>query len=228
MNYKNLMCDVDLFIDLDRQSGNTTRQADYYIQKLFKDYHIEVKDHHGTRYSNERLYKIILERLHLEHGKYMHFIIPKKENLTISFNKEFQNLKNKTMKKPYPDLLNEVDGVCNELELQKFFENVNNNTPKVIFSVLKPTENLKEDTNIENYLKNNPNTSLQFIDSYYEEDVDIPKRKLLNYIGSEGYSWVKYYEDDIYLIKINEADTMGGGSNIITRFKKYKIIDINN
>lgn len=50
-----------------RADGNTTRLADYYIQKLFKDGAITVTDHFNNSRSNDRLARIITDRLHFEH-----------------------------------------------------------------------------------------------------------------------------------------------------------------
>lgn len=50
-----------------RRCGNTTRQIDIAIQKLFEGYKIIVIDHHDTKNSNELLLQRILRRLESEH-----------------------------------------------------------------------------------------------------------------------------------------------------------------
>lgn len=63
-----------------RRIGNTTRLADYYVQKLFTwGTTGEILDHCDSRKMNEKLFKIILKRLSIEHRG----IYP---NLTILYN----------------------------------------------------------------------------------------------------------------------------------------------
>lgn len=50
----------------DRRSGNSTRQTNFAIEELFKGKKILVKDHYGTRESDEHLLKMILTRLEFE------------------------------------------------------------------------------------------------------------------------------------------------------------------
>lgn len=53
-----------------RRIGNTTRLADYYIQRLFTGETVEIKDHREQEYSSSRegLLKMISDRLKREHG----------------------------------------------------------------------------------------------------------------------------------------------------------------
>jgi hypothetical protein len=52
-----------------RRAGNTTRIADFYIQRLFNNYTTgEIVDHYGSTESNKRLFKIIVGRLDREHS----------------------------------------------------------------------------------------------------------------------------------------------------------------
>lgn len=53
-----------------RRDGNTTRQIDFAIQKLFEGYRVRVIDHYGTRQANENLFDKILWRLNTEHEYY--------------------------------------------------------------------------------------------------------------------------------------------------------------
>lgn len=51
-----------------RQTGRTTRLADKYIQQLFSEGFVEVKDHHTSgRSGHEHLFSIIFNRLKNEH-----------------------------------------------------------------------------------------------------------------------------------------------------------------
>lgn len=50
-----------------RRTGRTTRLIDGLIQELFKTSKIKVYDHWPTRQSHERVFKMILKRLSLEH-----------------------------------------------------------------------------------------------------------------------------------------------------------------
>ena len=50
-----------------RMDGNTTRQVDFAIQKLYEGFIIKVEDHYLMRKANERLFNLILRRLELEH-----------------------------------------------------------------------------------------------------------------------------------------------------------------
>lgn len=68
-----------------RRVGNTTRLADYYIQKLFTEGKVVVKDHWEGDHSynsseHRRLTKIILARLDIEHRCI-------KDNLKVSMNR---------------------------------------------------------------------------------------------------------------------------------------------
>lgn len=51
-----------------RRNGNTTRQVDFAIQKLFEGYTVKIEDHSlvGVR-MNVRLQELIMKRLELEH-----------------------------------------------------------------------------------------------------------------------------------------------------------------
>lgn len=51
-----------------RRAGNTTRQANYAIDKLLDGETVYVLDHHGDKKSSRRLLDIIKARLRAEHG----------------------------------------------------------------------------------------------------------------------------------------------------------------
>lgn len=50
-----------------RRSGNTTRMVDHYIQVLFKEHKVTVKDHSGFDKEDDRVTNIIIQRLQNEH-----------------------------------------------------------------------------------------------------------------------------------------------------------------
>ena len=107
---------------------------------------------------------------------------------------------------------------------EKFFTYISNTTPVVVYSDMTNTE--KEypiDMNIETFLEINPNISLRFVERIHEnlERTNFNRNELIH-VGSEGYSWVNYYEDDQYFYKVNESDPMSGAPNIITKFIKIK------
>ena len=54
-----------------RRIGNTTRAADYYIQRIFNNPGevIEIKDHFDHPASHKHLLKVIMNRLNLEHKR---------------------------------------------------------------------------------------------------------------------------------------------------------------
>lgn len=52
-----------------RASGRTTRMADAYIQQLFKDGSIIVRDHYNEFRTHELLYFRVLDRLNIEHQR---------------------------------------------------------------------------------------------------------------------------------------------------------------
>lgn len=52
---------------LGKRKGNTTRLADFYIQELFYKKTVTLEDHHDTHEAHERLMKIVLKRLSIEH-----------------------------------------------------------------------------------------------------------------------------------------------------------------
>lgn len=54
--------------------GNTTRQADACIQQLFESSDVFVQDHYCTYRATDRLVKIILTRLSVEHSISRRFI----------------------------------------------------------------------------------------------------------------------------------------------------------
>lgn len=75
-----------------RRDGNSTRQIDFAIQKLFEGYIVVVEDHYFNkdwrpdRKASEYLFKRIIDRIKFEHS----YIDPKKvlvnkSNLTIEF-----------------------------------------------------------------------------------------------------------------------------------------------
>lgn len=54
-----------------RKVGNTTRQKDFAIDKLFQGYVVVVRDHYNNgecRKANEALFRLLLERLDEEHN----------------------------------------------------------------------------------------------------------------------------------------------------------------
>lgn len=54
---------------LDRWTGRTTRLADSYIQQLFSEGFVEVRDHHTSgRSGHEHLFSVIFNRLKNEHS----------------------------------------------------------------------------------------------------------------------------------------------------------------
>jgi len=59
-----------------RRSGQTTRLADFYIQRFFKFGECTVSDHYGTRAANKLLFNIVFNRLTHEHNlKSPHLVI---------------------------------------------------------------------------------------------------------------------------------------------------------
>lgn len=50
-----------------RRTGRTTRIVDDSIQRLFLHRSVICRDHHPSRNADERLFKIILQRLAIEH-----------------------------------------------------------------------------------------------------------------------------------------------------------------
>jgi len=72
-------------MDWTRRTGQTTRLADMYIQKLFMEGHIHVVDHHATEGSNDWLFKIICNRLKLEHSHVLQELNMDRLSLEISF-----------------------------------------------------------------------------------------------------------------------------------------------
>lgn len=62
-----------------RASGNTTRQVNFAIQKLFEGYEVIVKDHYGHRVGHHELLRRIKSRLEMEHSR-LKFLIKKDNN----------------------------------------------------------------------------------------------------------------------------------------------------
>jgi len=63
---KKFLCDEPDITPV-RRTGRSTRLIDEYIQELFRGRRILVKDHYGTRQSDELLWDDIMDRLYLEH-----------------------------------------------------------------------------------------------------------------------------------------------------------------
>lgn len=54
-----------------RAVGNTTRQIDFAIQKLFEGYRVKIEDHYCREHhwlADKALFKKVIARLELEHG----------------------------------------------------------------------------------------------------------------------------------------------------------------
>lgn len=64
-----------------RRNGNTTRQVDYAIDRLFKGDRVIVIDHYGSRKASERLLGLIINRLNIEHGYFT------KDQIDVDINK---------------------------------------------------------------------------------------------------------------------------------------------
>lgn len=79
-------------MDTNRRTGRTTRQADDYIQELFKEGWIFVSDHahHINNQTSKRLLKIIFDRLKLEHRELDFVVDPSRRILKLSFMNEYQ------------------------------------------------------------------------------------------------------------------------------------------
>ena len=61
-----------------RGSGNTTRQVDFAIQKLFEGYEVIVKDHYNHKLGHNELLRKIKFRLEMEHPRIK--FLTKKDN----------------------------------------------------------------------------------------------------------------------------------------------------
>lgn len=112
----------------------------------------------------------------------------------------------------------------------KFFEYVGSAKSNVHFSTPSKESNIRQkDMTISDYLEENRHIGLicEKVFSEILNDKNEPinfNRKELKHIGSEGYSWVNYYEDSEYIYKVNETDPMSGAPNIITKFKKIQSV----
>ena len=51
-----------------RRSGNTTRQVDFAIEKIFNNFEIKVIDHSFLKANSEKLFALIVQRLATEHN----------------------------------------------------------------------------------------------------------------------------------------------------------------
>jgi hypothetical protein len=69
-----------------RSVGNSTRLADYYIQCLFQNGNVIVKDHYDGRIAHEELLKTILTRLEIEHNGIDLVVDKQKRKITIKTN----------------------------------------------------------------------------------------------------------------------------------------------
>lgn len=69
-----------------RRSGNSTRLADSYIQKLFTDGVIKVEDHYPTPEASASLFETIVNRLKMEHPSIVGKLKINKYDLTIGIN----------------------------------------------------------------------------------------------------------------------------------------------
>lgn len=67
--------------DIWRRTGRTTRLVDQYIQMLFKDGQIIIRDHHDTDKMHEFTFRTVLTRLQVEHPGVM--VESNKQSFTI-------------------------------------------------------------------------------------------------------------------------------------------------
>jgi hypothetical protein len=74
-----------------RRCGNSTRLADYYIQRLFIDGKIKVEDHYHTRQASDFLFTTIKRRLEFEHQGVIPSLEFNRGQLTIIFIKPTDN-----------------------------------------------------------------------------------------------------------------------------------------
>lgn len=75
-------------LNSERRTGNTTRLADWYIQELFTKGEIKVQDHYynpNNRQPSIMLYRIIVDRLYMEHRWIKDKIKLDRKKLTIQF-----------------------------------------------------------------------------------------------------------------------------------------------
>lgn len=57
----------ECLLEKERKKGNTTRQADFAIQKLFKGNIVKVEDHSKCHAGDRYLFDVIMKRLNREH-----------------------------------------------------------------------------------------------------------------------------------------------------------------
>ena len=67
-----------------RAAGFSTRLADLYIQKLFIDGFVEVKDHYGNKEADKFLFNTICTRLKMEHDRSFNSFKIDREGCTIT------------------------------------------------------------------------------------------------------------------------------------------------
>jgi hypothetical protein len=58
----------DTLLRTKRKSGNTTRQADWAINMIFKGFQVRIKDHSLLTRESEHLFAIVVSRLENEHN----------------------------------------------------------------------------------------------------------------------------------------------------------------
>ena len=69
-----------------RRVGNTTRLVDMFIQDFFTKGECQIYDHYGTRQAHERVFKLVLGRLKIEHRLDDKTISIYKGNLILKWN----------------------------------------------------------------------------------------------------------------------------------------------
>ena len=86
--------EIERVSQINRRTGQSTRLMNEYIETLFKEGSVKIKDHFDLRASHERLFQRVVKRLENEQSKYYYkngvnvprFIFDLK-NLTITLNK---------------------------------------------------------------------------------------------------------------------------------------------
>lgn len=68
-----------------RRDGNTTKQVDFAIQKLFEGCEVIVRDHYNIPQADRHLMSRILDRIGAEHGTMVNFVEVELNKNTIKF-----------------------------------------------------------------------------------------------------------------------------------------------
>lgn len=80
---ENLVCTLDADIRPGRRMGNSTRQRDFAIDKLYKGKTVIVIDHHDSVSCNNKLLREIVDELYISHKEHIdNFIITREDYST--------------------------------------------------------------------------------------------------------------------------------------------------